>query len=88
VSVEDRFEMPLGGPSCHCPKCHADLRAGEIPARSYHLYGYGDGESVVTCRDGCGAPPHFSNLTGIYDIEQDMTRAWFCPECQETWPRG
>lgn len=86
--MEGSSEMPAGGINCFCPKCGADLRDGEILPESYHLYGYGDAEEPVTCRYGCGARPHYSRLTGIYDQGRDMTTAWFCPMCRETWPRG
>jgi hypothetical protein len=80
-------EMPAGGIGCFCPKCGADLREGSIRPESYHLYGYGGAKQPVICRYGCGDPPHFSRLTGIYDIGRDRTAAWHCPDCNETWPR-
>jgi len=62
---------------CFCSECGADLRGPIIEPRYRYMYG----EDGVDCRHGCGNEPHYSRLTGIYDIERDRTVAWRCPDC-------
>lgn len=71
---------------CRCPKCGSDLSGPAIKPHNYLMYGY-EPDAPATCRDGCGKPPHYSRLVGIYDTGRDRTAAWHCPDCGETWPR-
>jgi len=54
-----------------CPN-GCDLTGGPIPEESQHLY---------------GGKTHFSRRVGYYDMTQDRTVSWSCPDCGLTWPR-
>lgn len=54
-----------------CPN-GCDLRGDPIPERSQYLY---------------GGKTHFSRMIGNYDIIEDRTVSWSCPDCGITWPR-
>ena len=57
-----------------CPACGADFQGEEIPEKNRRFYAEGT--------------THYSRLIGIYDLEEDMTVAWRCPDCKHQWPRG
>lgn len=57
--------------SYFCPSCKADLRGGVIPKKDQHLFG----------------ADHFGREIGLYDMEQDRTISWKCPDCGHQWPR-
>lgn len=71
---------------CECPYCHATLAAQPIPVDSLSHYG-GENGVPKDCEYGCGRPAHFSRLIGIYDLGQDRTVEWQCPDCGVRWPR-
>lgn len=63
--------------SRYCPECNADLRGDQIPPEQADSYA---GEYI----DG---KKYFSKWIGIYDLYQDRTVAWMCPECKKEYKR-
>jgi len=63
----------VGEGTRYCPKCDADWRGKPIPREHQHLYATDTG--------------YFSRLIGQYDMNQDRTTSWLCPDCGATFPR-
>ncbi len=86
--VADVFkDQPAGGVLCRCPHCGSTLATGRIPVESFSWYGYAGGDKSTLCRHGCGRPPHYSRLFGVYDVGRDRITEWQCPDCGTRWAR-
>jgi len=59
----------------YCPECGTDWQGKPIPQGSINKGYYRKGLT------------HFSKLLGYYDVNQDRTVSWHCPECAHSWPR-
>ena len=63
----------LGNPK-KCPNCKADF-TGELIPKKYRDKGW------------YGKHTHYSRVIGLYDMDQDRTIAYRCPDCGYEWPR-
>ena len=54
----------------YCRKCRADLRGNVIPKKD---------------REAFGGRTHFDRTIGIYDMAQDRTVRYQCPDCGFRW---
>ena len=54
-----------------CPLCQADLTGEPIPKDKQEMYGH----------------THFSRRIGIYNLDEDRTVRYKCPDCDGEWER-
>ena len=72
----------------HCPNCNANLEGGLI--YEHFLAEDQDEERALTTAAMYGATKttgRWGKAIGIYDLDQDRTVAWRCPECNHEWSR-
>ncbi len=55
-----------------CPACKCTWIGAPVPEESKEHY---------------GTATHFKLVIGIYDLDQDMTTRWKCPECNSEFDR-
>ena len=55
-----------------CPSCGVNFNAEPIPLKNRHMY---------------GMEKWFSRKIGIYDMHQDRTVEYMCPDCSHRWKR-
>jgi len=55
-----------------CPQWGVDLQGKPIPEDEQHLFG----------------ATHFNRKIGIYDMNEDRTTHYRCPDCDHMWERG
>ena len=71
-----------------CPKCKADFEQEDI--YEHFLKEYNDPKKALETAEMYGwtkeNPQRFSRLIGMYDIGEDNTTHWRCPDCGHTWP--
>lgn len=55
-----------------CPSCHAKMQGDPIHEKH---------------REAFGGKTHYSRIISMYDVEEDRTTHYRCPECQFIWRR-
>lgn len=69
----------------HCPKCNACLDAEDIYA--HFLNKYEDEDRALEAASWYGWTKEnlccFSRLIGVYDMNEDRTVYYVCPDCKE-----
>lgn len=73
----------------YCPNCGIDFDEGLIWDTGMEKYG--DEERADDYAKAYGATRttgRWGRRIGIYDMEQDMTTQWQCPDCGHKWERG
>ena len=75
-----------------CPKCKSNLEGGLIYESFLTMY-EGTVNPKAKALDAAamyGATPtkgRWGREIGIYDMGEDRTVAWRCPDCNHEWPR-
>jgi len=72
----------------YCPNCNLDLDGGLI--YETFLEKYQDEKKALEAASSYGATKttgKWGKRIGIYDMEEDRTTNWKCPECGHVWGR-
>lgn len=77
----------MHGPE-NCPNCGIDLRGELIFAVGTRMYrNRKDALEYARAYGASETRGRFSLAIGLYDVSQDRTVAWQCPDCRHEWPR-
>lgn len=73
----------------HCPNCGIDFDGGLIWDTGMEMYGTEErADEYAKAYGATRTTGRWGKCIGIYDMEQDMTTQWKCPECGHKWDRN